>query len=143
MLELRSGIIRKNGDKYYFTRSSTGQYRWVDAATNLGVPDSRACLLEHLYGHRIRNIKAEKKGDGMFDDIRVPVVAEEDSRIVDANDAITGKGADGDIHYALAVDDVESLTSMGSGKMIEPGYADDPEEHPADANADFPVERVA
>lgn len=143
MLELRSGIIRKNGDRYYFTRSSAGQYRWVDAATNLGVPDSRAHLLGHLYGHMTRHIMTAKKGDGAFDDIRVTVVAEEDSRIVDANDAITGKGVDGDIHYALAVDDVESLTSMGSGKMIEPGYADDPEEHPADANDDFPVDRVA
>ncbi len=143
MLELRTGIIRNNGDRYFFTRSSMGQYRWVDAATNMGVPDSKAHLLSYLYGHRIINITARTIVRDAEDDVSVADVNDDESGIVYADDAINGGNADTDIQYGLALDDVEALSSMGSGRSIEPCYADEQDDHPADANDDFPVEMVA
>ena len=145
MLELRSRIIRNNGDRYYFTRSSTGIYRWIDAATNLGVPDSRARLLEHLYSHRIRGIRSSPKGSGTDAEIQVDSEKAENEHVLDARDVIMGNGeaVDNDIHYGLAVDAMEALTEMGGGHANEAYIDESDEDHSADANSDYPVEMVA
>ena len=57
MLEMRSRIFRSNGDRVYFSRSVSGEYRWVDAVTNLAVPDNKAYMFDFLYGHEIESHK--------------------------------------------------------------------------------------
>ena len=93
---------------------------------------------------KLNHIRAGSNGDEANDDVHVAAVAVEDAKVVDARDAIVSRGGDAhdDVQYEMAVDDMESLSEMGSGQRHLHGYVDD-EDHPADDNDDIPLEMVA
>ena len=143
MLELRSGIVRYKGSSFFYIRSSAGRCSWIDAATNMSVPDCTGHLLDYHMGTVIGSIRSSSSGDGASGDSRLAAPDETDPRIVDANDAIAGRDVQNDIHYQLALDDVEELTGMGSADGAGFGYAGQDDVREDDPGEEFPIEMVA